>query len=290
MEEGERELALKFVQEGIQYHEARAAGSKDSGTLGFLVPLCELVGDYRRAQEYCEKLHLYEKGGDLALKLGEPNEARRWWSRQIELNESRNPSLHYGENVLLAKKIGDESRAQELYQKLVDYVEKKGPGHFDDGETAEVMGDTERAVRWYERSNRLGNAARVAFESDLPGYRNNEAYRIMKKIAENYDELKTFKILEFSHLKSLEKGDHIERVEASAEFWKMLLTAATSYYRNQGWSGGSFFAKQDDINYNKHITLARLKTQPETFIPSGKANVYLTLDKWMENEMRLEII
>src|SRR3989344_4297938 len=63
LEEGERELALKFVQEGIQYHEARAAGSKDSGTLGFLVPLCELVGDYRRAQEYCEKLHLYEKGG-----------------------------------------------------------------------------------------------------------------------------------------------------------------------------------------------------------------------------------
>ena len=59
--EGERELALKFVQEGIQYHEARAAGSKDSGTLGFLVPLCELVGDYRRAQEYCEKLHMYEK-------------------------------------------------------------------------------------------------------------------------------------------------------------------------------------------------------------------------------------
>ena len=283
--EGERELALKFVQEGIQYHEARAAGSRDSGTLGFLVPLCELVGDYRRAQEYCEKLHMYEKGGDLALKLGEPNEARRWWLRQIEYNESQNLGIYKNRNILLAKKMGDEDRAQELYQKLVDGIKKEGPGSFGDGKIAEAMGDTELAVRWYERAGQLGNAASVAFESDLPGYRNNKAYRIMGKIVENYDELKTFKkASEFSYLKSLEKSDYIEQVEVSAEFWKMLLAAVTSYYRNQGWSGGSFFAKQDSSAYNKYITLKRLQAQPETFIPPGKANVYLTLDKWLEEK------
>jgi len=283
LKEGERELALKLAQEGIQYHEIKAIRERDNGTLGFLVPLCELIGDYRRAQDYCEKLHRYEQGGDLALKLGEPDEARRWWSRQIELNESQNPgSFYYGKNVFLAKKIGDEDRAQEFYLRLVRDVEKIKNNSAWDAHVAEEMGDTERAVRWYAAVGWLGNAARVAFQA-------GQSYRwIMEKIVKDFDEQGTSR-----EVRVPEWGGFIyrtvevnttEQVEAGKEFWNQLLATATSYYRNRGWSGTSFFAGQDNYSHNKYIILKRLKMQPETFIPPGKANVYLTLKKWLEEK------
>ncbi len=265
LKEGKKELALELAQEGIQHHESKALGTGDNGTLGFVVPLCELIGDYRRAQKYCEKLQMYEKGGDLAMKLGEQDEARRWWRRQIEYNESRDPELYYGENVFLAKEMSDENKAQEFYRRLIIKVDKIKCNSAWDAHIAEEMGDTKRAVRWYAAVGWLGNAARVAFQA-------GESYQwIIDRIVTNFEERGTLREVQggggFFTYKAVEI-DTAEQIEANDRFWNQLLKTLITHYRDR----------------NRYDVVKRLKAQQETFISPGKANVYLTLEKWLEEK------
>ncbi len=256
LDEGEPELARKLAQEGIEYYHSRALFDDDDPWGFRFITLYELVGEFNLAQKYCESYHQYEKGGDLALKLGQPDEARRWWARQIEFNESedlsrRLPGLYLGKNVLLAKKIGDESLAQKFYDKLVSYTDTRNEA--GNPQAAEVMGDSRHAVRWYQASGDLGNAARVAMHSADHNYRG-----IMEEIVEKFDgELRwMFPI----------GGVFYPQVEAPEDFWKELLTTTIAHYRRKDcW----------DI-------AGKINAQKEKLVLPRKGNVYEVMKGWMK--------